>query len=190
MPDPSRTTASPAIGMDALRAAIDGVDDALLDLVERRVRLTADMAALKADARGTLRIRPRREAEVVARVTARARHADPRMVEHLWRTLMSYGLQDQARMNLVLHAPDDRSALQAIARDRFGPAPPVRWAASERDALDAALTEEAVAVIVRDDPPDLAGTPLRVFETLREGAATAYAIGRVDPADVAAEPSA
>lgn len=171
--------------VSALRAEIDRVDDALLALVERRVELTAAMAALKADAPDRLRIRPRREAEVVGRLTRRARAAPPAMVEHLWRTLMSYGLRDQARMDLVLHAPGDRLALHAAVRTRFGPAPDLRWAAGEADALDAASREEAVAVVVRADPPDLRGTSLTAFERLDLGDATAYAIGRVDPADVA-----
>ena len=92
--------------------------------------------------------------------------------------------RDQARMHLVLHCEDDRVALQAAVRNRFGPAPALRWAACERDALDVARREEAVAIVARDGAPDLAGTSLRVFETVRVGEATAYAIGRVAPADI------
>ena len=50
MRKPSMADLSSTTTMQGLRVAIDRVDDALLDLVERRVALTSDMAALKADA--------------------------------------------------------------------------------------------------------------------------------------------
>lgn len=183
MPNQSHQNVHPTVA--SLRSEIDRIDDALLDLVERRVAATTAIAALKdGEGEDRLKIRPRREAEVVGRLTRRARRAPPEMVGHLWRTIMSYGLQDQARMHLILHCEGDRLALQAVVRNRFGPAPALRWASCERDALDVARREEAVAIIARDGLPDLADTPLRVFETVLVGDATAYAIGRVAPTDI------
>ena len=173
--------------LTALRGEIDRIDDALVDLLEARVATSAAISALKDQAGdGCLKLRPRREAEVVARVTGRARGAPPAMIGHLWRTIMSYGLQSQAPMRLVLHAEAERGPMQDIVRARFGPAAPLGWAASEAEALAVAASDEAVAVIARDGPPDLRGTPLRVFDIVPLGSGVAYAIGRVAPADIVA----
>lgn len=174
----------------SIRDEIDRIDDALLDLVEARVSLTVAMARLKDTETSTrLKLRPRREAEVIGRLTGRARRADPAMIGHIWRTLMAYGLQDQAPMQLVLHAagvPDDRLALQDRVRARFGPAAVLRWAASEAEALDAARYTEAVAVVA-GPMPDLGDADLRMFETFDAAGRTAYAIGRVAPEDLVAD---
>lgn len=190
IPDASRPHPLPTV--HSLRAEIDRVDDALLDLVEARVSLTMEMAALKHDDAGFLKLRPRREAEVLGRLTARARKADPAMIRHVWRTLMAYGLQDQAPMQLVLHADggdvSDRLALQDRVRARFGPAAALRWAATRGEALDAARDTEAVAILAGSSAPaDHDG--LRLFETLESAGETggcfAHAIGRVAAADLA-----
>lgn len=186
-PDRPSTVAS-------LRYEIDRIDDALLDLVEARVSLTVAMAALKdTDTAPRLKLRPRREAEVLGRLTGRARGADPAMIDQIWRTLMAYGLQDQAPMQLVLYADVGeaaRLALQDRIRARFGPAAALRWAGTEAEALDAARGTETVAIVAGRSTPDLARTgddmtaELRVFETLDGPDGTAYAIGRVAAEDL------
>lgn len=171
--------------IEDLRSEIDGIDDALLDLVERRMSVSASIAALKeAGGKRRLRLRPRREAEVVDRLTRRAQVAQPEMIGHLWRTLMSYSLQGQAPMRLILHTDGDRLALHEGVRTRFGPAARLSWADEADQALDAARNGEVVAVL----GAPLSGAPgdegLRVFDEIDCGTHTAYAIGRVAPEDV------
>lgn len=164
-----------------LRGEIDRIDDALLDLVERRMDVSASIAALKAEDDGNrLRLRPRREVEVVEDLIRRARSAPPELIGHVWRTLMSYSLQGQAPMHLVLHTNGDRLAMQDSVRARFGPAARLSWASDARQALDIARDGEAVAVV--SEP--LGDGELLVFDTIPCGANIVYAIGRVAPEDV------
>ena len=103
------------------RRAIDALDDELLALIERRFALSAEVAALKQADDGHLRIRPKREAEVLARLTARATTATPELIAHVWRELMAHSVQAQVPTTLVLHAPAAAvSGLGAGMRERFG----------------------------------------------------------------------
>lgn len=171
--------------IENLRSEIDGIDDALLDLVERRMSISASIAALKDRGAGPrLRLRPRREAEIIDRLTRRARVANPEMIGHLWRTLMAYSLQGQAAMRLVLHTDGDKLAMHEGVRARFGPAARISWADEAGAALDAARDGEVIAVLgapVHVAPDE---TDLRVFDEIDCGPSTAYAIGRVAPEDV------
>lgn len=171
--------------LSSLRLEIDRIDDALLHLVEERLSASAAIAALKdAESGNRLKLRPRREAEIVDRLTRRARTAPPAMIGHVWRTLMAYGLHDQSPMRVVIHGGGDRLALQDVARERFGPAASLAWASCAADALGAAEREEAVAVTFGDAPPDLAGTSLQVFDRLSVGDQPAWAIGRIASSDI------
>ncbi|HZF43255.1 MAG TPA: chorismate mutase [Sphingomonadaceae bacterium] len=171
-----------------LRREIDAVDDRLLDLIERRVGLSAQVAALKdCEAPHLLKLRPQREAEIVARLQRRARRAPPDMVAHLWRTLMSYGLQAQSPVRLVVHAAGDRQMLAEVVRARFGPAATLLWAASRHAALTAARETEAIAIL--DEGALAAGEDaLRLFDTLPlAGGGRLHAIGRVAAEDIVQE---
>lgn len=173
--------------LDELRGQINRIDIDLLDLVERRVSLSARIAMLK-QADPMLKLRPRREAELIAGLTARAKAIEPELITHVWRTLMSCSLQTQVPMHLVLADNagldvHDRLAMQDRVRIRFGPVAALRWAADAPEALDAARTTETVAVIASSRPPDVDGD-LTIFETITAGPLTAYAVGRIAPEDL------
>jgi chorismate mutase len=171
--------------LPTLRREIDAVDDQLLDLIERRVELSAQVAALKdCEAPHQLKLRPRREAEIVARLQRNGRRAPPDMVAHLWRTLMSYGLQAQSPVQIVVHAAGDRQMLAEIVRARFGPAATLLWAGDAQAALTAAREAEAIAILDEGAPAAGEGA-LRVFDTLPlAGGGRLYAIGRVAAEDI------
>lgn len=57
--------------IEALRARIDAIDDALVDLVDERATIVRSIAALKA-ARGVPLFDPDRERAIVARAEARS----------------------------------------------------------------------------------------------------------------------
>lgn len=169
-----------------LRQEIDAIDDDLLDLIERRVAASAKVAVLKdGESPGLLKLRPRREAEVVGRLQRAARRAPQEMVAHLWRTLMSYGLQAQTPVQLVVHAAGNRQALQECVRARFGPAATLVWADDAASALAVARDEEAVAILDEACAPPPGDGDLRVFDTiaLRDGSLLC-AVGRVAVADI------
>jgi len=172
-----------------LREQIDALDDEILDLIERRLAASQSVAEQKsAGSDGHLWLRPRREQEVIARLSRRASIAPLLLVELLWRELMAFSLQAQVRTELVLHGPDpDR--LTVLARGRFGSAAPVRCAASPAEALEAAEAGEAVAVIAVAEAADwLDRLPasLSVFDRIldADGRIVAAAVGRISPTEL------
>ena len=182
---------SPALGatpspLQTLRQEIDRLDDSILELIERRLAASAAVAASK-DAEGgsMLKLRPRREAEVIGRLAARSQ-APQELIAQVWRTLMSHGLQAQARTEIVACGGRDRLSLYEMIRERFGPAAPVRWVKDPQEALQAARTSEAVAILSDHFEAELASEDgLIVFDTLEEkdGKPVARCIGRIAPDD-------
>lgn len=168
-----------------LRAEIDRIDDALMELVDERLRASRAIADAKlSDGGNRLKLRPRREAELVARLAARAPGVDVALIRQIWGALMAYGVQDQEAMELVLCGGGDRLALQDAVRLRFGLAANVHWATDAEEALAAAASREAVAVIAARAPL-LLDDDLVIFDTIVVKDTTAYAIGRIAPDDVA-----
>jgi chorismate mutase len=170
-------------GLDSIRAEIDSLDDALLELIERRLAAAAAVAASKSDAGdGQLWLRPRREAAIIARLAARAKQAPPTLIERVWRELMGFGLQAQVRTELVVHAADP-AALAPALRRRFGSCAPIRRAANVAEALDAACCEHAVAIVGVDDVADDLPEELVAFDRIRDenGNVVAVAVGRIAP---------
>ncbi|MHB8287291.1 MAG: chorismate mutase, partial [Caulobacteraceae bacterium] len=65
----------PAEGLTGVRAEIDRIDDAVLDLLQRRMKLAATIGTLKTSGQvDALKLRPDREAAVISRLL---QHADP-----------------------------------------------------------------------------------------------------------------
>lgn len=182
-----QTTSRPVPqSLETLRGEIDRIDDALLGLVERRATLSASIAALKSsEGQGRLRLRPRREAEVVERLIRRAHPANHRMITHVWRALMSHALQSQAPMRLVLTGTGDRLAMQDAVRARFGPAAALRWVDDLAEALRIARTSEAVAAVLQPCAPDLQDDELVAFDRIDTEAGCVWVVGRIAPDDIA-----
>ncbi|MBV9930092.1 MAG: 3-deoxy-7-phosphoheptulonate synthase [Alphaproteobacteria bacterium] len=154
-----------------LRGVLDAIDDDILALVERRIAAARAIGAAKPGG-APLKLRPAREAAVVARLEAAASPAARPAVRPVWRELMAQCVQAQAPMALVLGADDP--ALRLLAREAFGSAPAVAVAASPADALARAEAGGAVAIL----PLPLPRLPpaLVAFRTLGDGAA---AVGRL-----------
>jgi len=175
-------------GLAALRAELDRIDDDVLDLIERRLTVSLDIAAAKeAEGDRHLKVRPRRQIEILKRLKARSSRAAPELVEAVWREIMAHSLQAQAPLEIVLAPSDQPELLEARVRAHFGSACPIRWAASTAHAIRAALVGEAIAIVTEP----LAGPQgeLRMFDhvTSEDGRPIAYAIGRVAAEDVAIE---
>ena len=75
------------------RAEIDCIDDAILRLIDMRLRLAERVGAAKA-AEGPKR-RPEREAEILARLSASREVAPESLVHTVWRALMEESLARQ-----------------------------------------------------------------------------------------------
>ena len=175
-------------GLAALRAELDRIDDQILDLIERRLAASAEIAATKnAEGDRHLKLRPRRQAQILERLKARADGAAPELVEKVWREIMAHSLQSQARTELVIAPSDEPELLEARVRAHFGSASPIRWAASTSHAIRAALVGEAIGII--PEPLAEGEGELRVFDilTAEDGSTIAYAVGRIAAADVGIE---
>jgi len=158
-----------------LRGALDAIDDAILALVERRIEAARAIGGVKQEG-GPLKLRPAREAAVLARLEAKAGPAARAAVRPVWRELMAQCVQAQAPMALVLGSPDPE--LRLLARETFGAAPAVEIAPSPAEAVARAEAGDAVAIL----PLPLPVLPphLVAFQTLGEGAA---AVGRIAAED-------
>lgn len=170
----------------ALRAEIDAIDDQLLALIERRLAASGAVALAKGKEAGhRLKLRPRRQADVIERLQGRARRTPREAVAAVWRELMGHGLQAQAPTLILLAGGGDRALIEAWTRAHFGSAPPILHVASAAEALRRAREEEAVAVLAGPLPDSVHG--LTLFDILRspDGAPFAYAIGRVAAEDAA-----
>ena len=173
-------THKPADGLAALRAELDRIDDRILELIELRLAASSDIAARKNEEGDRhLKIRPRRQAEILERLQRRATSAAPELVAEVWRQIMAHSLQAQARTELVIAPADNPELLEARVRAHFGSPGPIKWATSASHAIRLALTEEAIAIL--PEPLEAGNGDLRVFDTIRSdaGAVVAYAVGRV-----------
>ncbi len=130
--------------MSAWRAGIDQIDNQILDLLRARLDLAMSVGAAKAG--GGLAWRPAREAQLFARLAARAgAHMPPLAVERIWSTIIAQSLQAQGPAFLVL--PQNAPHLHALARTFFGLLP-LRMVGDESAALDLVASKVgAIAVL-------------------------------------------
>lgn len=139
--------ASPSLAQ--LRAEIDGIDDALLDLLERRIAIGRRVAAAKGDASGPF-LRPGREAQIVRRLAARLDGGDlpVAVMERIWREILAANLARQVEPVTVVWAPAGAEALVDLARDRGGSSTRVETVAGPTAALAAIAAGRATLAVL------------------------------------------
>lgn len=184
-----RPIADSAIPPDiaAVRAEIDRIDDALLDLMEERLERSLAIAQLKRNTQSAhINLRPDREQDVIDRVATRATGMPAQAVATIWRALMAVSLQAQKPMEIVLHTEQQPVAVTDQARLRFGCSARLIAAGSPAEALARARTREAIALIELTPLSDwwvaLHGDPeLAIFDCLHDarGHVSALAVGRI-----------
>jgi chorismate mutase len=110
-----------------LRGEIDKIDDALEDLLARRVSLSRAIARTKlADSLGSA-MRPAREALIMRRLLARhAGELAPQLVIGIWREIISSSLRAQTLFHGHVFAGDGETAYVGMARAYFGSETPIR----------------------------------------------------------------
>lgn len=117
--------------LNDLRATINRLDDDILALVRRRMRLAGDIIAAK---QGKTAYRPGREAAVIERLAAAAPDVPRQLVANIWRQLMtaSTALQD-ATLEVAVH-----HQAMAVAGWHFGGLVTIR-ACADLDAVRSRL---------------------------------------------------
>ncbi len=111
----------------ALRREIDGVDEALHDLLMRRSALVARVSAAKRGGTTMANIMfPAREAAILRRLLTR--HREPpsaAVIGRLWREIISAAVRRQMPLAVAVAAPAHGFASWDLARDHFGSATPL-----------------------------------------------------------------
>ncbi len=115
------------VSLDALRHAIDDIDDRILDLLMERAAVVARVGALKATAhRPGTPLRPGREATILRRLIRRTSGPlPPAAVLRIWRELISAMVGIEGQFALAICAPDEHSGLWRVAREHFGSIVPI-----------------------------------------------------------------
>lgn len=121
------TPAAQDISLDDIRREIDGIDDAIVDLMARRLQASEKVRGHKIG-NGTLvssPIRPAREAVIMRRLLARGQGAvPPELLVRLWRVILTSSTLFQAAV--TLHIPrklGSQIGLRLRLRDHFGAVP-------------------------------------------------------------------
>jgi len=142
----------------ALRAEIDGIDDALHDLLMQRAAVVARLAGSRAKG-GTTPLRAGREAAVLRRLLAR--HDGPlgraRLVR-IWREIFMASLAIQGGFSVAVFTPAAAPGHARLARVHFGPLTPIRVHPTPARALEAVTSGEA-SVAVLPAPTEVAEEP-------------------------------
>lgn len=177
------------MALAALRHEIDLIDDQLLELFQKRLAIAARVGRAKDAPSGPhLKLRPDREAAVLARMSARAQDANLEAVDSLWRQIVGWGLARQGRLQVRVWAPVEPARAYDGARLRFGDAAQMRMEHDPQAALAFAAEGCGVAVLaVNAGDPWWIGlrrewSALSVFDGVGGETPMALAVGRIDPA--------
>lgn len=111
--------------LESLREEIDRIDDALHDLVQKRVRLVEKVRDVKGAASVDL-LRPGREAEILRRLLARHRGPFPKLaLVRIWREMLGAMVGLQGEFSVAVYMPERGAGYLALARDHYGSATPM-----------------------------------------------------------------
>jgi chorismate mutase len=165
MPDTAAPAAASDADLAALRAEIDTLDDAIHDLLLRRVGVVARLAASRAKGNGPA-LRPGREALILRRLLARHAGPLPRAgLVRLWRELLCAHTLLQAPLSAAAWLPD---AGIEVLRAHLGLAAPVTRCRDDAAAIAAATAgETALAALPPGGRWWRTHYPSRLFVTAR-----------------------
>ncbi len=131
-----------------LRAELDGLDDAIHDMLMRRAELVGVLAASGLKAPGVA-LRPGREAQIIRRLLARHHgKLPPSGVMRIWRELLAATTSMQGAHVIAVCETDRGGGYTQIAREHFGALTAMRVHSSPAQALaDVSSGHASVAVL-------------------------------------------
>jgi len=152
-PAPAATEADytpPPPTLADLRARLDGIDDALHDLLMQRA-LVVELVARDASKAG-IKVRPGREAIILRRLLARHSGAMPgQAIFRFWREMFAAALAIEGGQTVAVCAGAEDSDMMAIAREHFGALTPMRKHRNPAQAM--ADIERGTAQVAVLPPP-------------------------------------
>ncbi len=182
MPSPSQTLhpPTPAIVPDlaSLRAELDRLDDALHDTLMRRAEVVGQVAALRV--KGSVPLRPGREAAIVRRLLARHAGGLPASgIVRIWRELLAATTAQQRPLLVAVCQTASDPAYLAAAREHFGALTPMRAHYTPAQAI-AEVSARVAAVAVLPMPVD-GEAPAAAWWTalLRRNDSRSHVVGRL-----------
>lgn len=156
IPDPGDTMNEGNSSLAALRQQIDGIDDALHDLLMRRAAIAGEVRASKSSGQVW---RPSREAQVLRRLIERHEGRFPRAtVVQIWREIMSAMVRLQGEFAVAVYATENDRHCRDLARDHFGAETPLALYGSTR-AVIIAVQDGSASVGVLPSPQDSEDAP-------------------------------
>lgn len=145
-----QAAASPVSTLPALRAEIDRIDDALLQLLGARMKASAAMASAKPGE--GLPLRPARETEILRRLIAAAPESvTADVIVDVWRAMMAASARQQRAFDILVAGAGDPLRLFDLTRRHFGAGARIARADEPRAALNRVL-EQATTVAVLPAP--------------------------------------
>lgn len=134
--------------LEDLRREIDGIDDAILDLLARRVDIGHRVAVAKGPDGGP-KLRPGREAQVLRRLAARdGGRLGAATLVRFWREILSANLAQQTEFSAGVWAPEPDASVFDLARDHCGSSfPPERKASAKTLISEAGSGAVDIAVL-------------------------------------------
>jgi chorismate mutase/prephenate dehydratase len=132
-------------GLAALRQALDGLDDRILDLLTQRAAIVERVANTKKG--GPLR--PGREAAIIRRLLENHRGALPRSaVVRIWREIFAASVAQQQGVLVAVCDPAMDGRFAAAAREHLGALTPLRVYRSAAQAIGEVVEGRAGAAIL------------------------------------------
>ncbi len=144
--------------LDDLRAEVDRIDQAVLELLIERTDVVREIGKIKADRlNGRLAARPAREAVILRRLVTLAGDRFPRAVlVRMWRELLAATTRLQTPMSVSVFGAQQGVAIWDLARDHFGSVTPMVRVESATQALrsvsDGSATIAVLPLPSDDDP--------------------------------------
>jgi chorismate mutase/prephenate dehydratase len=144
--------------LDDLRAEVDRIDQAILELLIERTGVVREIGRVKADRlNARLAARPAREAVILRRLAALAGDRFPRAVlVRMWRELLAATTRLQTPMSVSVFATQRGFAIWDLARDHFGSVTPMVRVESATQALRSVSDGSATVAVLplpNDDDP-------------------------------------
>lgn len=138
-------------GLPALRAELDGIDNAIHDLLIQRAGVVEQVARSGKPAA----FRPGREASIIRRLVGRHQGALPAVaLVRIWRELLAGTTGMQGGFSMAVCDPEAGVPLTQLAREHFGALTPLRAYAKPGQALFD-VSQGAASVAILPFPSDL-----------------------------------